>query len=144
MTSDVTFGRLDFGSPERFQTLRRELGVSTFGLNLIVLRPGQRGRIHRHTRQEEVFLVLDGRLTLVIDGEERDLDQWEIVRVAPDVRRQLVNRGPADVAVLAMGSANEHHGRDGEAFASWDDTEPRPPQETPLPEDLPARELRTK
>ncbi len=143
MSDDLSFTRLDLHPPERFQMLRRELGVTTFGLNLIVLKPGQRGRIHTHERQEEVFLVLEGRITLVTDDGERDLGQWDLVRVAPHVRRQLVNRGPGEVALLAMGSANPHEGRDGVAFASWDDTEGRSPQETPLPEDLPAAELRT-
>jgi uncharacterized cupin superfamily protein len=143
MTGGVQVARLDFGTPERFQLLRRELGVTTFGLNLIVLRPGQRGRIHRHEHQEEVFIVLSGRLVLVVDGEELDLKEREAARVAPDVRRQLVNRGPADVVILALGSANPHHGRDGIAYASWDSDDGRPPQDTPLPDDLPAGELRT-
>jgi uncharacterized cupin superfamily protein len=143
MSDDLSIARLDFGASERFQLLRRELGVTTFGLNLIVLKPGMRGRIHRHEGQEEVFLVLEGRLTLVTEGEERDLEQWELVRVAPHVRRQLVNRGPGDCALLAMGSANPHNGRDGTAFATWDDVTGGAPQETPLPEDLPTTELRT-
>jgi hypothetical protein len=45
--------------------------------------------------------------------------------------------------VLALGGAGDHNGRDGLAYADWDDTEPRPPQEIPLPDDLPAEELRT-
>lgn len=143
MDDDLAFARLDLDSPERFQTLRRDLGVTTLGLNLIVLKPGQRGRIHVHERQEEVFLVIDGRLTLVTGGEERDLEQGELVRIAPHVRRQLVNRGPGNVAVLAMGSANTHDGRDGTAFATWDDDDGRPPQEVPLPDDLPGDGLRT-
>jgi uncharacterized cupin superfamily protein len=123
---------------QRFVPLRRQLGVSTFGLNLILLRPGQRGRIHRHGSQEEVYLVLDGELTLFIEGEESNLSEGELIRVAPDVRRQLLNRGPAELRLLALGGSNEHQGRDGEAFESWDDTEGAPPQEIPLPEDLPA------
>ena len=49
-------------------TADRQLGVTAFGINQIVLRPGERGRIHRHRRQEEVYLVLDGTLSLVIEG----------------------------------------------------------------------------
>ena len=143
MSDDITVTRLDFAPPERFQTLRRELGVTTFGLNLIVLRPGQRGRIHTHERQEEVFVVLEGRLTLMAEGTERDFEQWDVVRVAPHVRRQLVNRGPSDVALLAVGSANAHDGRDGVVFTTFDDPDGRTPQETPLPTDLPPTELRT-
>jgi uncharacterized cupin superfamily protein len=123
---------------QRFVPLRRQLGVSTFGLNVIMLQPGQRGRIHRHASQEEVYLVLEGELTLSIEGEESRLGEGELIRVAPDVRRQLLNRGPAELRLLALGGSNEHQGRDGEAFESWEDTEGAPPQEIPMPEDLPA------
>jgi uncharacterized cupin superfamily protein len=134
---DVAFGRLDPDSGERFQRLRNDLGVSTFGMNLIVLQPRQRGRIHRHEVQEEVFLVLEGELTLGLDGEERVLGVSELVRVGPAVRRQLVNRGSARTVVLALGGSGEHMGRDGLAWESWDDDGPgRPPQEVPLPEDV--------
>jgi uncharacterized cupin superfamily protein len=134
---DVAFGRLDPDSGERFQRLRNELGVSTFGMNLIVLQPRQRGRIHRHEVQEEVFLVLEGELTLGLDGEERVLGVSELVRVGPAVRRQLVNRGTERTVVLALGGSGEHVGRDGLAWESWDDDGPgRPPQEVPLPEDV--------
>ena len=128
--------RLDEG--ERMLPLRRELGVSSFGLNLIVLEPRQRLRVHRHRDQEEVYLVLEGALSLSIEGEETTLDQGELVRVAPEVRRQLVNRGPDRLALLAIGGAGEHRGRDGIAYRSWEEDEGAPPQEIPLPEDLPA------
>jgi hypothetical protein len=39
--------------------------------------------------------------------------------------------------VLALGGGGEHHGRDGEAFASWDDASGVAPQELALPDDLP-------
>ncbi len=137
MERGIAFARLELDSDARFVRLRQQLGVTSFGLNLIVLAPGQRGRIHRHRRQEEVYAVLDGTLSLLVEGEEHTLERGALVRVGPEVRRQLVNRGPDRLALLALGGAEPHEGRDGEAFASWDDTEARPPQETPLPPDLP-------
>ena len=122
---------------ERFVSLRRELGVTSFGINQMVLEPRQRGRIHRHGRQEEVYLVLEGTLTLLVEGEEQALERGELVRVAPEVRRQLVNRGPQRVVLVALGGDGEHTGRDGEAFADWGDARGAPPQEVPLPDDLP-------
>lgn len=139
MNSGVTYAALDPDTEERFLPLRRMLGVTSFGLNQIVLRPGQRGRIHRHKHQEEVYLVLSGTLTLVIEGEAKELKQGELARVAPDVRRFIANRGDEDVLLIALGGANEHVGRDGEAFESWDETDGRPPQEVPLPADEPLR-----
>jgi uncharacterized cupin superfamily protein len=128
---------LDFDGDDRFQLLRRELGVTSFGLNLIRLRPGQRGRIHRHERQEEVYVVLQGTLTLGVEGEERELPRGSAVRVAPAVRRQLANRGGDELALLAIGGSAPHQGRDGVAYSGWDETEGRPPPDVPLPSDLP-------
>ena len=136
MESGVGFTRLDPDTEERFLSLRRQLGVTTFGLNQILLRPGQRGRIHRHTAQEEVYIVLAGTLTLGIEGEERELGQGELARVAPGVRRQIANHGSEDVLLIALGGANEHVGRDGEAFEGWDQERGAPPQQVPLPPDL--------
>jgi len=134
--------RLDPDSDERFVALRRQLGVTSFGINQIVLRPGERGRIHRHLRQEEVYLVLEGTLTLYLEGEETELGPGELIRVAPNVRRQLVNRGPGVLSFLALGGDGEHTGRDGEAFASWDDATGASPQDVPMPADLPEDERR--
>jgi quercetin dioxygenase-like cupin family protein len=133
--------RLDPETGERFLPLRRQLGVSSFGMNQIVLQPGQRGRIHRHKNQEEVYLVLEGTLTLLLEGERTELAVGELIRVAPQVRRQLVNRGPGRVVVLALGGAGEHQGRDGEAFRDWSDEQPVSPQELPMPPDLDPGEL---
>jgi uncharacterized cupin superfamily protein len=137
MEDGADFAQLDLATGERFVPLRRLLGVSTFGMNAIVLQPGQRGRIHRHEHQEEVYLVLEGELSLLLEGEEHKLGVGSLARVAPKIRRQLVNRRPERVTVLALGGATPHEGRDGQAFASWDATESRPPQETPLPDDVP-------
>lgn len=137
MEQGADFAQLDLDGEERFQRLRQELGVTTFGINLIVLQPGQVGRIHRHERQEEVYLVLDGELSLMLEGEEHRVPTGGIARVAPEVRRQLVNRRPGRLALLALGGAVEHEGRDGLAFASWEATEGAPPQEIPLPADVP-------
>src|SRR3954451_18283856 len=137
METGTATTRLDLDTTERFTALRRALGVSTFGMNLIVLQPRQRGRIHRHERQEEVYLVLEGTLTLVVEGEELDLGEGELARVGPGVRRQLINRGPGRLALIALGGAEAHEGRDGLAYASWEETEGRPPPDVPLPDDLP-------
>ncbi len=136
METGVAFAALDPDAPDRFTPLRRMLGVSSFGFNQILLRPGQRGRIHRHARQEEVYIVLEGMLTLLVEGEERELRRGQLARVAPQLRRQLVNRRGEPLLLLALGGSGEHEGRDGEAFTDWDQAEGAPPQEVPLPEDI--------
>ena len=137
METGTSRTKVDPDGEERFVSLRRALGVTSFGINQMVLEPRQRGRIHRHARQEEVYLVLEGTLTLLVEGEEQALEPGELVRVAPAMRRQLVNRGPERLVLLALGGTGEHAGRDGEAWTDWDSPQSAPPQEVPLPEDLP-------
>jgi quercetin dioxygenase-like cupin family protein len=134
---------LDIEAADRFARLRSPLAVSSFGINKMALEPGQRNRIHRHQAQEEVYLVLEGTLTLLVEGEPETVEVGELISVAPSVRRQLVNRGPGRLSLLALGGmvGHEHAPRDAEAFVSWEDTEPGTPQTVPLPDDLPAEEL---
>ena len=81
--------------------------------------------------------MLEGTLTLIVEGQEHVLERGRLVRVAPTLRRQLVNASDAPVLLIALGGAEEHAGRDGEAFLTWEDSEPGPPQSIPMPEDLP-------
>ena len=137
MASGVNVTAVEWDTGERFVSLRRALGVTSFGFNQITLQPGQRGRIHRHREQEEVYLVLRGALTVAFEDKEVELFEGQLIRLPPATRRQLLNRADRPCVLVAIGGAGEHVGRDGEAFAAWSDTEGRPPQEVPLPADLP-------
>lgn len=64
MPESFSTATLAGAAPERFHRLRKPLGVTSFGINQMVLEPGQRMRIHLHEQQEEVYLVLAGRLTI--------------------------------------------------------------------------------
>jgi mannose-6-phosphate isomerase-like protein (cupin superfamily) len=106
-------------------------------MNQITLKPRQRLRIHRHARQEEVYLVLRGRLTLLVEQEPLELPEGTLARVPSDVRRQLANLGTEPCVVVALGGSGEHESRDAEAFTDWSEAQGRPPQEVPLPDGLP-------
>jgi uncharacterized cupin superfamily protein len=136
---EVSFVVLDRSSGDRLQSLRRPLGVQSFGMNLVVLQPRQRMRVHTHERQEEVYLVLEGELTLIVEGAEHVLGADHLARVGPTARRQLVNAGAERVVVVALGGYGDHEGRDARAWTAWEDDGPgAPPQEVPLPDDLAA------
>lgn len=138
MEPGIATGRLDLGLTERFQRLRNELGVESFGLNLMHLAPGQGGRVHRHKHQEEVYIVLEGTLTVEVEGGEmHELSRGAVARLAPDLRRQLSNRATEPVRFLAIGGGTPHEGRDALAYDHWGESEGRPPQEVSPPEDFP-------
>ena len=115
----VSVAALDRSGGERFQTLRRELGVSSFGINMLRLAPGERGRIHSHEHQEEVSLVLEGTLTLLVEREPLCSAPTAPSAWPPGVRRQLVNAGREQLVLLALGGpestsdATDRHGPTG-------------------------------
>jgi uncharacterized cupin superfamily protein len=138
---DVTLATFIPDSDERLQWLGAPLGVSSFGINVLTLRPRQRMRIHVHERQEEVYVVLDGELTLIVEGAEHRLRRGQLARVGPATRRQVVNRGPERLVLLVVGAsaANTHEPRDARAWQSWEESgDGRPAPDVALPEDLPA------
>src|ERR1700754_3511583 len=96
METGASYTKLDPDTDERFISLRRALGVRTFGIKHILLQARQGDRIHRHQQPEEVFIVLPGTPPRMDEGEPRALGQGELARVAPNVKRQLVNRDPGE------------------------------------------------
>ena len=86
----------------RWGLARRTLGLSSFGLNVVDIAPGTQIPEHDETArdQEEVFVVLDGDATAVLDGERHPAPRGTLVRVDPDVVRTIANDGDEPVRVL--------------------------------------------
>jgi len=70
------------------------------GVNLFVLGLGEPMSMYHWEDVQEGFLVLSGEATLVIEGEERTLKQWDYVHCGPKVAHTIVG-GPA--TILALG-----------------------------------------
>lgn len=122
---------------EIFEPIRRHLGATSLGVNRLELQPRQRMRVHLHERQEELYFVLSGTLTLIVEEVEHEIPGGTLARVGPSVRRQVANRGEEPVVVLAFGAAGEHESRDALAWGSWDEGGPgRSPRDVPLPPDF--------
>jgi mannose-6-phosphate isomerase-like protein (cupin superfamily) len=87
-----------------FKRVRAELGVESFGIQVIDLPPdiGAVEHDHAESGQEEVYLVLRGSGEIEIDGERVAIDPETVVRVGPATRRNL-HAGPEGMRVLALG-----------------------------------------
>jgi uncharacterized cupin superfamily protein len=83
---------------------RRSLGVEAFGLNVVDIPPGDRIPEHDEVERahEEVFLVLSGSPTIVIDGEEHPARPGTFARLDPEPKRTVVNGGSEIASVLIM------------------------------------------
>jgi quercetin dioxygenase-like cupin family protein len=84
--------------------VRRSLGVGAFGLNLVEIPLGERIPEHDETGrdQEEVFLVLEGSPSLVVDGREIEAPAGTFARLDPHLSRTVVNHGDEPASVLIV------------------------------------------
>jgi mannose-6-phosphate isomerase-like protein (cupin superfamily) len=81
------------------------------GVTHFRLRPGKRSPFsHRHTRAEEVYVILAGSGRINLGGDLLDVRALDAVRVRPDVPRAL-EAGPDGLEFLVVGP---HHEGDGE------------------------------
>ena len=72
---------------------------------------------HRHTEQEEVYVVVSGSGRIRVDDDIVDVGQWDVVRVAPRSIRGVA-AGPEGLEMLAVGS-DRPAGGDGEQVDDW-------------------------
>ena len=84
--------------------VRRSLGVSSFGINEVELPPGESIPEHDETERdhEEVFVVLSGAPTLVVDGADHPLRPGSFARLDPAPRRTMRNDGDSVARVLIV------------------------------------------
>lgn len=80
-------------------------GLKNFGVNLTRLAPGgESALLHRHSRQDELVYILEGRPTLVTDRGEVELAPGMCAGFpAAGLAHQLVNRTTRDVVFLEVG-----------------------------------------
>jgi hypothetical protein len=99
--------------------VREHLGIHAFGINAFT--PGEDGTlVNEHDEagsgQEELYIVLDGKVTFEVDGEAVDAQPGTLVFVGPQSRRKATGDG----TVLVVGATP------GEAYqgVDWGDAWP--------------------
>jgi quercetin dioxygenase-like cupin family protein len=104
----------------QWHTVRRSLGISAFGVNAWTATEDGGRIIGEHDEaggegHEELYVVLSGRATFTLDGEELDAPAGTLVHVPdPAVKRGAV--GKAGTTILVVGA------KPGEAFvpSTWE------------------------
>lgn len=106
--ADVTVKRdEDFETTFRGAMLkaRAGLGVTSFGMQIVRL-PAKTDAYpehdHAESGQEEVYLVLDGRVTLSAGGETHELEEGMFARVGPRETRKVFTTDEA-ARLLVLG-----------------------------------------
>ena len=113
---DVThaFSSLDeLGEGYGFRKIRAPLGVTAFGVNVLVYPPGHDGINHYHDTQDELYFVHRGRVRVEVEGETRDLDAGGLFHVESTTARKVSNPFDEDAVIFVVGGKGGYVERDG-------------------------------
>jgi quercetin dioxygenase-like cupin family protein len=105
----------DLGVGPGFRKIRKELGVTAFGANAIVLPPSYQTGSHFHDEQEELYFVHRGEVEFEFgDGSTQRLGPGGLARVDASTPRRVRNLSDSEEAVyVVVGGKGGYVGRDG-------------------------------
>ena len=97
---------------------RDALDTEQLGLSYQRLAPGFRQPFgHRHKEQEEIYTVVGGSGRVKVDDEIHDLEQWDLVRIAPGTAR-CFEAGDGGLELLVAGPRMKEQG-EVELLQDW-------------------------
>ena len=97
----------------RWTPLRKHFGITAFGINAYTATEAGQDVVEEHTEErlghEEIYIVVTGRATFVLDGEEREVAAGSAVFLRdPSVKRYARAEEPG-TTVLAIGGKPGQH-----------------------------------
>lgn len=88
----------------RYPIEPREHPFADLGVNLTVLWPGDPNALYHSEGAQEGFLVLSGECSLIVEGQERALRQWDYVHCPAGTSHVFVGAGEGPCAILMVGA----------------------------------------
>jgi quercetin dioxygenase-like cupin family protein len=101
------------GEGPGFRKVRRDLGVTAFGVNAIELPPGFETGQHFHEEQEELYFLHRGTIELTVGDDTHLLGPGGVARVDAATVRKIKNVGEEPAVYLVAGGKDGYVGRDG-------------------------------
>jgi tetratricopeptide (TPR) repeat protein len=96
------------GGALQWHPLRHELGIRAFGMNAYTAARAGDLVVEEHTEEslghEEVYVVLSGRATFTLDGEELDAPAGTVVHLSDPKVRRVARAAQDGTRVLAVGA----------------------------------------
>ena len=113
---DVAGGRT--GGNVEARMSRGAIEAEQVGVSYFRYAPGFRSPMgHRHSVQEEVYVVVSGSGRVKLEDEIVEVKQWDVVRVAPTVTRAWEG-GPDGIELVIVGGPRPEEG-DGSIVSDW-------------------------
>lgn len=91
---ECTTRPLEPGRGEKIELVNEKLGTRKLDVHVNRLVPGgPRGRLHHHTRADNVYIVKRGEGTLEIEGERHTIRENDVIYIPAGMRHSLSNLG---------------------------------------------------
>lgn len=104
MYSKLSLGELDARNVEDIEpdlkAVGYELRPEKMRPSLWTFEPGESNNWHRQEQQEELYLVLDGRLEMTVGEDSLEIEAGDVVVVPPESWRQLTAIDYSEVFVV--------------------------------------------
>jgi len=68
---------------------------------LVQFMSGQDFKAHYHEVMEENFFILEGTVTIVVNGEPHDIKPGQMIHIEPGEVHYVINRSPSVVRMVA-------------------------------------------
>jgi mannose-6-phosphate isomerase-like protein (cupin superfamily) len=88
-----------------FSNFGGDILFDQLGIGLTVLEAGRPMSMYHWESDQEDFLILSGTATLIVEGQERSLRQWDLVHCPPYTEHTIVG-GPC--VIFSVGSRERH------------------------------------
>jgi uncharacterized cupin superfamily protein len=105
-------------SAGRWQALNAPLGVTTFGVNAVVMEPGEEADIEHDeaaSGHQEVYVVISGRAAFTLGGHETEAGPGDVVAVTDPAETRTYRALERDTRIVCVGAGPGAEG----AFGAW-------------------------
>jgi tetratricopeptide (TPR) repeat protein len=97
----------------RWIPLRKHFGITAFGINAYTATEAGQDVVEEHSEErlehEEIYIVLTGRATFVLDGEEREVPAGSAVFLRDPTIKRYARAEEPGTTVLAIGGKPGQH-----------------------------------
>jgi mannose-6-phosphate isomerase-like protein (cupin superfamily) len=94
---------MDGGRGEKIKLINTTLGTHNVDVHLNTLKPGgPRGKIHRHTKADNVYIVKRGEGTLTVEGETHIVREDDVIFIPAGMKHSLSNLSDADCQIFEI------------------------------------------
>lgn len=85
--------------------LRDALDCEQLGVTVLDCEPGWEGKEHDHADEghEEVYVLVDGEATVIVEGEGAEMESGDALRIDPEATRRIEN-GDAESTFVLVGA----------------------------------------